>query len=1037
MRRVSLSLLGGFQARLEPGTALTFRTKKTQALLAYLVLHPGRVHRRESLAAVFWGDMPEKQARGSLRHALYELRRALAAAPAALRIEGDTVAVNANLIDLDVATFTRLLADGRPQALEQAIALYRGDLLAGLGVKEEPWEAWLRGEREQLRERAVEGLARLLTHQREAGELELAIGTAHQLLALDRLQETVHRTLMRLYAQLGQRGAALRQYQECVNVVQRELGAEPEGETRQLYREILQQRTASNAPAVGDAAAAANLPRLRRAPETRPAETPLIGREAEMTRLRDALDRAFAGCGGLFAVLGEAGIGKTRLVEELIAHADRRDAHVLLGRAYESDQILLFGPIVDALRMGRVDGDHEILESLGPAWRDELARLLPEVAAPATHPLPAKVDYRRLFEAIAQLVARLAARDPLLLVLEDLHWADELTLRFVAYLARRASTERLLVVVTAREEELQDASTLRHTFGDLARAGLMVPLDLTPLSRNDTAALVTMLTPANVTAGAEQLGERIWTASEGNPLVAVEMMREIQERGLPEGLTLPGRARDVIGRRIERLADRSRSLLTVAAAIGREFDFELLRQVSDLDNDATAQAVEELVRRRLLTCVGERLGFAHERIREVAYSELQSWRRKPLHRHIADVIEVVQADRLPDFWEVLADHCERGEAWTRAVQYHLRAAERAKQRFAYATAEISCRQAADAAAKGPNAGAERTRALELLGDVVSLRGDLDRANESYEAALKVALSERDRCRIANKLHRPRLTSRGGATLAFYEHGSGEKTLLLANPIIYGLEILQPVLEHLCQEFRVVTMDLRGTGRSDPLPAGYTTGDHAADIAAVIEAAGRGPVTAMGISKSGNMVVRLAVSSPSLVRSLVLMGTPLDTTPGSMSLVPSDVDDRFRAALKAGDLERAMHFFVATVVSDPDTGELAEQFTRNLLRLPRESILSTWTPDPELDIAPILGQVKVPTLVLHGTEDRRVSVAAAHHLARHIPDAGLYLFEGRGHLPIFTATAEFCEILRRFVRTGTSVTSDHLSAERRGSEKTSQ
>ena len=199
--------------------------------------------------------------------------------------------------------------------------------------------------------------------------------------------------------------------------------------------------------------------------------------------------------------------------------------------------------------------------------------------------------------------------------------------------------------------------------------------------------------------------------------------------------------------------------------------------------------------------------------------------------------------------------------------------------------------------------------------------------------------------------------------------------------------------------------------------GYTTGDHAADIGAVIEAAGRGSVTAMGISKSGNMLVRLAVSSPSLVRRLVLMGTPLDTTPGSVSLVPSDLDDRFRAALRAGDLERAMHYFVATVVSDPDTGELAEQFTRNLLRLPRESILSTWTPDAELDIAPILEQVKVPTLVLHGTNDRRVSVAAAHHLARHIPDARLHLFEGRGHLPIFTATAEFCETLRRFVRTG--------------------
>jgi hypothetical protein len=349
--------------------------------------------------------MPDEQARGSLRHALYELRKALAAAPAALRIERDTVAVNASVIDLDVAAFTRLLGQRTPEALEQAM--------------------WLRDERERLREQAVEGLARQLAHQRKADQLKAAVRTAHQLLALDRLQEPVHRTLMCLHAQLGQRGAALRQYQECMNVLQRELGVEPETETRQLYQEILQQRTASRAAAVGGAAGAASPTRVRKAPETRPAETPLIGREVELTRLRDALDGAAAGGGGLFAVLGEAGIGKTRLVEELIAHADRRDARVLVGRAYESDQILLFGPVVDALRMGQVDRDHEMLDALGPVWRAELARLLPEVAALDAHPLPANVDYRCLFEAIARLMARLAARDPVLLVLEDLHWADE------------------------------------------------------------------------------------------------------------------------------------------------------------------------------------------------------------------------------------------------------------------------------------------------------------------------------------------------------------------------------------------------------------------------------------------------------------------------------------------------------------------------------------------------------------------------------------------------------------------------------------
>ena len=907
------------------------------------------------------------------------------------------------------------------------MSLYRGDLLAGLSVSEEPWEVWIRDERERLREQAVEGLAKLLAHQRKAGQLKAAIATAHRLLALDRLDEPVHRTLMRLHAQLGQRGAALRQYQDCVNVLQRELGVEPEAGTRQLYQEILRQRTSDGmAPPYRRASDAAALPRAREAPQTRPVETPLIGRDVEMAQLREAFGRAALGGGGFFAVVGEAGIGKSRLVEELVAHAERHEARILFGRAYESDQILLFGPIVDALRSGQVDRDHDVLDALGPLRRAELARLLPEVAAGDTQRLLTQLDYRRLFEALAELMALLAIRDPLLLVLEDLHWADELTLRLLSFLARRAPTHRVLVVVTAREEELPDAPLPRRTLEDLAQAGQLVSLGLGPLSRRDTAALVAMLAPPGVAPGPEQLGERVWSASEGNPLVAVEMMREVQEGGMAEGLTLPRRVRDVIGRRIERLTDRSRSLLTVAAVIGREFDFDLLRHACELDDDATARGVEELVRRRLLTSVDERLGFTHERIREAAYSELQPWRRQRLHRRIAATIETLQGDHLADFWEALADHSERGEAWGRAVHYHLRVAERAKQRFAYATAEVACRQAAEAAAKSSEESTDRTRALELLGDVLSLRGDLERANESYEGSLTVAKGEPHRRRIANKLHRRRLISRDGARIVFYEHGTSEETLLFTNPIIYGLEILQPVLEQLCQEFRVITIDLRGTGRSDPLPDVYTTGNHAADIGAVIEAAGRGPVTAMGISKSGNMLVRLAVSAPDLVKRLVLIGTPLDITPGSMSLVPSELDDRFRAALRAGDLERAMPYFVATVVSDPDTGELAEQFTRNLLRLPRESILSTWTPDPELDITPILGQVKAPTLVMQGTEDRRVSMAAAHHLAQHIPGAQLHLFEGRGHLPIFTATEEFCEILRRFVRTGNAERSQSSS-----------
>ena len=326
--------------------------------------------------------MRDEQARTSLRQALYELRKHLGRAAGALRTEAEAVSLDAAAVELDVVTFTRLAGERTPEALERATLLYRGDLLAGFSVNEEGFEAWLMEERERLRELAMETLARLLSHQRKAHALAAALRTARQLLALDRLQEPVHRTLMRLHAELGQRAAALRQYQQCVTVLQRELGVEPESETIQLYQEILRRRaTADSTAPTGSAARPASSPLARAGLDPRLAETPLVGRDAPMAQVRAALEQAVAGSGRLVAILGETGIGKSRLVEELIAHATQQDSRVLVGRAYESDQILLFGPFVDAFRAGEVARDATIMDALGPVWRAELSRLLPGVAA--------------------------------------------------------------------------------------------------------------------------------------------------------------------------------------------------------------------------------------------------------------------------------------------------------------------------------------------------------------------------------------------------------------------------------------------------------------------------------------------------------------------------------------------------------------------------------------------------------------------------------------------------------------------------------
>ncbi len=206
MVRLSLTLLGGFQGRLGVSAPLTLPTRKTQALLAFLALPPGRSHPREKLASLLWGGMREPQARSGLRQSLFTLRKAVGAEPPALLIDGETVALNPSSVDVDVVEFERQVAEGTPGALERAAALYRGELLEGLALQEAPFEEWLLAERERLRELALEALAKLLRHQRTTEATEAALQTALRLLALDPLQEPVHRAVMRLYVAAGPAG---------------------------------------------------------------------------------------------------------------------------------------------------------------------------------------------------------------------------------------------------------------------------------------------------------------------------------------------------------------------------------------------------------------------------------------------------------------------------------------------------------------------------------------------------------------------------------------------------------------------------------------------------------------------------------------------------------------------------------------------------------------------------------------------------------------------------------------------------------------
>jgi DNA-binding SARP family transcriptional activator len=717
MARLVLTLLGGFEARLGDGPPLALPTRKTQALLAYLALPPGRAHPRDKLAALLWGDLGDAAARNSLRQALFALRRALAPAdPPCLAIESDTLALHPAGVEVDVAAFEREVADGTPEALERATARYQGDLLAGLRVEDAPFEEWLMTERERLRELALEALAKLLAHQRDSGAAEAAIQTALKLLAVDPLQEPVCRTLMRLYAQVGRRGAALRQYQHCVATLQRELGVEPEADTKALYREILRGRPRPVPPGRSALEAAppggdlhGGLP-----------EAPCIGREPELARLRAGLEALWAGQGGLMLIAGEAGIGKTRLLAELAADAVRRGGRLLLGRCHDGEQLLPFGPWVDALRAGRVDREADQLGELGSVWLGEVARLVPEMESSDAR-LARSTDYRQLFESVRRLLGHLASRQPLVAILEDLHWADEMSVRLLGFVGRRLDRTRLLLVASVREEELTDAPILQELLDDLHREGRLDVLRLAPLSEGDTMVLVRRLGPASEGAVAlARLEQDAWRTSEGNPLMVVETLREFREGATTEtyrGLPFPERVRELLTRRLARLGEQSRILVAAASAIGREFEFTVLQKAGGLGESETAASLEELVRRRLLHGVGEHFEFTHDRIREVAYGQLLQPRRKLLHRHVAEAIEAVYGSHLDPHCTALGRHYREAETWDKAVTYLRRAGHQALGRAAHREAAASFDQAIAALAHLPKGRAEAELAIDLRLDL--------------------------------------------------------------------------------------------------------------------------------------------------------------------------------------------------------------------------------------------------------------------------------------------------------------------------------
>ena len=673
-----IRFFGTFVLRYQGETLRFSHSERLQALLAYLVLHPTTPHARQHLAFLFWPESTDSQARSNLRKLLFQLRKALPQADIFLHDDEHTVQWKAaSPYTTDVIEIDTLLSLSSQRLLTREenvrlLELVQGDLLPSC------YDDWIVPLRQKYQRQVRQSLEQLVTQLENLRAYEDGIHYAQILLDLDPLEERSYQQMMRLRLLRGDQAGAVRTYQACLAILQRELGVEPSPTLRQVYEQMLRQ------PLTPEALASAQ-----------PSDTAtLVARVEEWEQLQKSWQRAQQGRAQVVMLAGEAGIGKTRLAEELLLWASRQGILTARTRSYAAQGALAYTPMIELLRTPAL---HSRLAKLKPMWLVELARLLPEVMElspnlPTPEPLTDRWQRQRLYEALAQAIG--VDQQPILLFIDDLQWCDQESLEWLQYLLTSQRSLRLLVVGGIRTGEVNPDHPLHALRHALYRDDCLTECALAPLMLDEASALAEQVVGNALTD--EQL-TGLYQASEGNPLFVVEMARAMQEgklqllrsptaEPLSQGASgsLPPRVASVIEARLGQLSTQVRDLVGVAAAIGHSFSFPVLLQASKLTDERLVDALDELCRRQIVKeQAGDLYDFSHDRIRDVAYRQQSLTRRRLLHRRILEVLPQHYAGRVEVIVGELAFHAEQAGEVAQAITYLQQAAQVAQSVAAY------------------------------------------------------------------------------------------------------------------------------------------------------------------------------------------------------------------------------------------------------------------------------------------------------------------------------------------------------------------
>jgi DNA-binding SARP family transcriptional activator len=730
---MDFGILGPLEA-LEEGRAVPLGGGKQRALLAVLLLHANETLSADRVIDELWGEHPPATAAKALQVHVSNLRKALGGDGVVVTRERgyelplDPEQLDARRFERLVATGRGALAGSRPDdavaALEEALSLWRGPPLADLA-----YEAFAQPE-----------ITRLEELQAAAGELlveaKLALGRHAEVIErLERLvdahpyREGLRAQLMLALYRCDRQADALQAYQDARGRLVDDLGIEPGERLRELESAILAQdpglRLAAPAPA---------------APE--PPRGPFVGREAELAELGAALDDALAGHGRVVLVGGEAGIGKSRIGDELMARARERGAAVYVGRAWEAGGAPAYWPWIQALRSMVAESDPAAVRDWTARAGPELATLLPELGDAPADTGPDSPDARfRLFESIASFLRAAAAARPVGLFLDDLHVADASSVLLLRFVAEEITRGPLLVLGCYRATELSIA--LAEALPEMTRLTTVQRISLKGLDADDTARLLELATGD---APSADLVTKVQAETDGNPLFAGEVARLLAAEGRldAERLGVPEGVSEAIGRRLACLSDGCRRVLALASVIGREFTVETTGLVSGLEQEALFASLEEAMEAGLVGEVpggGTMLRFSHMLVRDAVYEAIPATRRPGLHAAVGEALERRYGAAHDEHVAELAHHYLRAGAAgaEKAVRYAAAAGRRSAAQLAYEESARHYRTALDALGGG---GPEQTcDVLLALGEALSRAGAAGEAKQAFARAADIAEQE--------------------------------------------------------------------------------------------------------------------------------------------------------------------------------------------------------------------------------------------------------------------------------------------------------